>query len=113
MGKTIVAVADSTFPSLAPVEAVLSELDAELVIADEPTEQEILKVASQADALLVTYGQITASVIAGLKRCKVIGRMGLGVDNIDIDAATRAGIAVVYVPDYCVDEVSDHAMAML
>ncbi|MFV2034658.1 MAG: C-terminal binding protein, partial [Halocynthiibacter sp.] len=94
-------------------EAVFSELDAELVLADEPTEQEILKVASQADALLVTYGQITADVIAGLRNCKVIGRMGLGVDNIDIDAATMAGIAVVYVPDYCVDEVSDHAMAML
>ncbi|GAG22058.1 unnamed protein product, partial [marine sediment metagenome] len=47
------------------------------------------------------------------KKCKVISRMGLGVDNIDIEAATRAGIAVVYVPDYCVDEVSDHAMALL
>ena len=113
MGKTLVAVADSPFPNLNPAEAVLSELDAEMVLADEPTLEGILKVAAQADGLMVTYGQITADVIKGLKKCKVIGRFGLGVDNIDIEAATKAGIAVVYVPDYCIDEVSDHAMAML
>ena len=113
MGKTLVAVAESPFPNLNPAEAVLSELDAEMVMADEPTLEGILKVAAEADGLMVTYGQITADVIKGLKKCKVIGRFGLGVDNIDIDAATKAGIAVVYVPDYCIDEVSDHAMAML
>ena len=94
-------------------EEVLSELDAEIVIADEPTVERILNVAAQADGLMVTYGQITADVIVGLQKCKVIGRMGLGVDNIDIDAATKAGIAVVYVPDYCIDEVSNHAMALI
>ena len=113
MGKTLVAVADFPFPNLNPAEAVLSELNAEMVLADEPTLEGILKVAAQADGLMVTYGQITADVIKGLKKCKVIGRFGLGVDNIDIEAATKAGIAVVYVPDYCIDEVSDHAMAML
>ena len=82
-------------------------------MADEPTVEGILKVASEADGLMVTYGQITVDVIAGLEKCRVIGRFGLGVDNIDIEAATKAGIAVVYVPDYCIDEVSDHAMAML
>jgi len=113
MGKMTTAVADSPFPNLAPAQTVLAELGAELVMADEPTPAGILAVAAQAEALLITYAQISAEVIAGLQNCKVIGRMGLGVDNIDIDAATRAGIAVVYVPDYCVDEVSDHAMAML
>ena len=113
MGKPLIAVADSPFPNLNPAEAILSELDAELVMADEPTVEGILKVASEADGLMVTYGQITVDVIAGLEKCRVIGRFGLGVDNIDIEAATKAGIAVVYVPDYCIDEVSDHAMAML
>jgi len=108
-----IAVADSPFPNLDPAREVLSELGARLVMADEPTLEGILKVASQADALMVTYGQITAEVIDGLEKCKVIGRFGLGVDNIDVEAATNAGIAVVYVPDYCVDEVSDHAMALL
>jgi len=110
---TLIAVADSPFPNLDPAQAVLSEIDAEMVMADEPTLDGILKVAANADGLMVTYGQITADVIAGLEQCKVIGRFGLGVDNIDVDAATKAGIAVVYVPDYCIDEVSDHAMAML
>lgn len=113
MGKPLIAVADSPFPNLDPAATVLSELNAELVMADAPTPEGILAVARQADGLMVTYGKITAEVIAGLEKCKVIGRFGLGVDNIDIDAATKAGIAVVYVPDYCVDEVSDHAMAML
>jgi D-3-phosphoglycerate dehydrogenase / 2-oxoglutarate reductase len=113
MGAPLIAVADSPFPNLDPAKAVLSELNAELVMADAATPDGILAVARQADGLMVTYGQITAEVIAGLEKCKVIGRFGLGVDNIDVDAATKAGIAIVYVPDYCVDEVSDHAMAML
>ncbi len=113
MDAPLIAVADSPFPNLDPAMEILSELGAKLVMADEPTLEGILKVASQADALMVTYGKITADVIAGLEKCRVIGRFGLGVDNIDVEAATNAGIAVVYVPDYCVDEVSDHAMALL
>ncbi len=113
MGATLIAVADSPFPNLQPAEKVLAELDAEMVLAQDTTPEGILKVARQADGLMVTYGKITAEVIAGLEKCRVIGRMGLGVDNIDIEAATNRGIAVVYVPDYCVDEVSDHAMALL
>ena len=113
MGNPLIAVADSPFPNLDPAQAVLSEMDAEMVMASEPTVEGILDVAAEADGLIVTYAQITADVIAGMKKCKVIGRFGLGVDNIDIPAATKAGIAVVYVPDYCIDEVSDHTMAML
>jgi len=113
MDKPLIAISDSPFPNLTAAEEILSELDAEIVIADEPTVEKILYVATEADALMVTYGQITEDVITSLKKCKVIGRMGLGVDNIDIDAATKAGIAVVYVPDYCIDEVSNHAMALI
>ncbi len=54
-----------------------------------------------------------ASCCAQLTRCKAIGRFGLGVDNIDVPAATARGITVTYVPDYCMQEVSDHAMALL
>lgn len=113
MAAPLIAVADSPFPNLNPAKQVLSELGAKIAMAGEPTPDGILKVARDADGLMVTYGEITAEVIEGLNKCKVIGRMGLGVDNIDIDAATKAGIAVVFVPDYCVDEVSDHAMALL
>jgi D-3-phosphoglycerate dehydrogenase len=56
---------------------------------------------------------LPGELLKELKRCKVIGRFGLGVDNIDIPAAAQLGITVTYVPDYCVHEVSDHAMALL
>ena len=63
--------------------------------------------------MIVCYAQITAAILGGLTRCKVIGRTGLGVDNIDVPAAAARGITVTYVPDYCLREVSDHAMALL
>jgi len=56
---------------------------------------------------------LPGDLLRQLKRCRVIGRFGLGVDNIDIKAAAELGIAVTYVPDYCMQEVSDHAMALL
>ena len=82
-------------------------------MAEEPTPEKILEVAADADGVLATYGQVTAEIIAGLNNCKVIGRFGIGIDNIDINAAAAKGIAVTYAPVYCLDEVSDHAMALL
>jgi D-3-phosphoglycerate dehydrogenase len=108
-----VAVADSPFPSLDPAKEALARVNAELKMATEPTADGILAVARDADAVLVTYAKITGEMIGELKNCKSIGRFGIGVDNIDIAAATEAGIVVTYVPDYCFDEVSDHAMALL
>jgi D-3-phosphoglycerate dehydrogenase len=70
-------------------------------------------VARDADAVLVTYARLPGELLRELKRCKAIGRFGLGVDNIDLPAAKALGIAVNYVPDYCLREVSDHAMALL
>ncbi|HJO58799.1 MAG TPA: NAD(P)-dependent oxidoreductase, partial [Nitrospinaceae bacterium] len=113
MANPLVAVADSVFPSLDPAKEALARVNAELKLAEEATPDKILAVAAEADGLLVTYGQITAEVIAGLKNCKVIGRFGIGIDNIDIPVATDAGITVTYAPVYCLDEVSDHAMALL
>ena len=72
-----------------------------------------LPVARDADAVLVTYAKLPGGLLKELKRCKVIGRFGLGVDNIDLPAAAALGITVTYVPDYCLREVSDHAMALL
>ncbi len=113
MGNLLAAVVDSPFPSLDPAKEVLSGIGADLRMAKEPTPEEILKVARQADALFVTYGQVTGEIIDALEKCKVIGRFGIGTDNIDIAAATRKGIVVTYAPVYCLEEVSDHAMALL
>jgi len=113
MARTLIAVADSVFPNLDPALAELKPLDPELRLSKSGAAADILAVAEDADAVLVTYAKLPGELIRALKRCRAIGRFGLGVDNIDIPAATEKGISVTYVPDYCIEEVSDHAMAML
>ncbi len=113
MSDLIVAVADSPFPSLDPVEKVLRPLGARLSVSASSAASDILAVARDADALLVCYAKLSGELIRELTRCKVIGRTGLGVDNIDLAAARERKIVVTYVPDYCMDEVSDHAMALM
>jgi len=82
-------------------------------MASDSSPEAVLKVASGADALLVTYAKINADMIRQMGKCRIISRFGIGVDNVDLAAATAAGIVVTKVPDYCIDEVSDHAMALL
>jgi D-3-phosphoglycerate dehydrogenase len=113
MAGRVVAVTDSVFPSLEPAKAVLSKIGGELRLALEPTPEGILSVAREADAVLTTYAKVTAEMISQMTRCRVISRFGIGVDNVDIPTATSKGIVVTKVPDYCLDEVSDHAMALL
>src|ERR1700676_2319491 len=113
MARTLIAVTDSPFPSLDPAKKALARLDPEFRMAKSAAADDILAVARDADAILVTYAKLPGELLHQLTRCKVIGRFGLGVDNIDIKAAAELGIAVTYVPDYCMQEVSDHAMALL
>jgi D-3-phosphoglycerate dehydrogenase len=113
MARPLIAVTDSVFPSLDPAIAALKRIDPEIRMAKSGAADDILAVARDADAILVTYAKLPGDLLRQLKRCKAIGRFGLGVDNIDIPAATECGITVTYVPDYCLHEVSDHAMAML
>ena len=113
MPSLLVAVADSVFPNLDLARAVVSRAGAELRLASQPTPEGIVAAAREADALLVTYAKINGDMIREMKKCKIISRFGIGVDNVDIEAATRQRIVVTKVPDYCIDEVSDHAMALL
>jgi len=108
----IVAVTDSVFPSLEPEHRVLDPLGVELRAGQCRSEEEVVALARDANAILNCYAKMTARVIGELKHCKVIARYGIGVDNVDLAAATRAKIVVTNVPDYCVDEVSDHALAL-
>lgn len=75
----------------------------------------LIELASQAAGLLVCYAKLDESVIAAAARggCRVIARYGIGYDNIPVQAATRAGIVVTYVPDYCIGEVADHTVALM
>jgi len=113
MPKLFVGVSDSVFPNLDPAREVLARIGAELHLAKEPTAEAIMGVARDADALLATYAKITADMIPEMKKCRIISRFGIGVDNVDIPAASKAGIVVTRVPDYCIDEVSDHTLALL
>ena len=109
----IVAITDYVFPSLEPERAVLAPLGVDLRPQQCRTEEELIALAQDADAVLNCYAKITAHVIEKLRNCKIIARYGIGVDNVDLAAATRARILVTNVPDYCIDEVSDHALALL
>jgi D-3-phosphoglycerate dehydrogenase / 2-oxoglutarate reductase len=109
----IVAITDYVFPSLEPEHAVLEPLGVELRPQQCRSEDEIIALAQDADAILNCYAKMTARVIEKLNRCKIIARYGIGVDNVDLAAANKARILVTNVPDYCVDEVSDHALALM
>src|SRR5262245_48926651 len=113
MPRFLIAVTDSPFPSPDPAKAALARVDPELRMAKSAAADDVLAVARDADAILVTYAKLPRDLLRQLTRCKAIGRFGLGVDNIDIAAAAELGISVTYVPDYCMHEVSDHAMALL
>jgi len=113
MAGPVIAFTENIFPTLDPAKAALARLNPTLRMAKSTSAEDILEVARDADAILVTYAKLPRELIMQLTRCKAIGRFGLGVDNIDLPACKEKGIAVNYVPDYCIHEVSDHAVAML
>ena len=108
-----VLITDHVWPSTDPERAVLEAGGASVVVAPDGEEATLIELARDADAIMTCFAQVTENVVRAAERCVVIGRFGVGVDNIAVNTATELGIAVTYVPDYCVDEVSDHVMALL
>jgi len=108
-----VLITDHVWPSTDPERAVLEAGGASVVVAPDGEEATLVELARDADAIMTCFAQVTENVVRAAERCVVIGRFGVGVDNIAVNTATELGIAVTYVPDYCVDEVSDHVMALL
>jgi D-3-phosphoglycerate dehydrogenase len=90
-----------------------SGLDIELIGAEESRERGLAETTAGADALLVQFATIDATLISGLDRCQVISRYGIGVDMVDLSAAAAAGIPVANVPDFCIDEVSTQTIGFL
>ncbi|RPI34344.1 MAG: C-terminal binding protein [Chloroflexota bacterium] len=109
----VVPITDYVFPNLDPEHEVLGPLGVDLRPAQCKTPEEVAAHVRGADALLVCYAPVPAEVVAQLEGCRIIARYGIGVDNVDVEAATSAGIVVTNVPDYCIDEVSDHALALI
>jgi len=107
-----VVVSDQVFPSVEVERRILAEIDAELHVADG-TPAGVVTVGRNADAILNTYLPFDEALIRQLARCRIIARYGIGVDNLDLAAATRAGITVTNVPDYSVEEVAAHTLALI
>jgi len=92
---------------------LLSEIDCEIVEAQTKDEEDLILKCADADALIVQYAPITNRVIENMKKCKVISRYGIGIDTISIDSASKKGIFVCNVSDYCLDEVADHTLSLI
>jgi len=112
MTKYKVVVSDQVFPTVDVERALLADIDAELVVASGDVDQ-VLSVAGDADAVLNTYLPWSADSIGRLQKCRIIARYGIGFDNVDLAAARAAGIVVTNVPDYSVEEVATHGLALI
>ena len=109
-----IAITDYSFPSLDVEESILRPLGHEIVAWKEKrTAAELPQLVADADAVITQFAPVTADVIASMRQAKVIVRYGIGVDNVDLDAAKARGIPVCNVPDYCIDEVADQTLAFL
>lgn len=108
-----ILITDYAWSSIEPERQVLAKVGAALIAADTGDEAELKTFAPTMDGILTCWNPVREPVIVAAKKCQVIARYGIGLDNIDVDVATEQGIVVTNVPAYCMDEVSDHAMGLL
>jgi D-3-phosphoglycerate dehydrogenase len=108
-----VIVTDDRYGSYAEETAVLKEIGASVEVHNLGDEAETAQVLRDADGILVNLHPLPATVIQELQKCRVISRYGVGYDNVSVEAATAKGIWVTRVPDYCLEDVSDQALALL
>jgi dihydroxy-acid dehydratase len=108
-----VVIADYDFGNADVERKIIGGAGFELVPAQCKTEDEVISIARDADAVITQYARVGARAVDAFTRCRVIARYGTGVDIVDVDAATRRGIQVTNAPNsWCSDEVSDHAVAL-
>ena len=88
-------------------------MGAELILAQVREEKDLIRVCKEADGIINQYAPLTRRVFENLPKCRVVARYGVGVDSIDLKAATDLGIIVANVPDYCIDEVANHTLALI
>ena len=111
--KFRVLLTDRAWPDFELERAVLEEVDAEVIEAPDQNEATLIRLARDVDAIGTCWAHVTESVVQAATRCRTIARFGIGLDNIAVDTATQLRIPVTNVPDYCVDEVSEHTLALL
>lgn len=111
-GRPRVIITDCNHGTIVPEQQILNGF-AEIELHQRSDEEGLLGVCLDADGIITQYGCFSRRVLKALRRCKVICRYGVGVDTVDLAAATEFGIIVAFVPDYCTDEVSNHAAALI
>jgi D-3-phosphoglycerate dehydrogenase / 2-oxoglutarate reductase len=108
-----VLMTDRAWPDCSIERDILSRIGAQLVEAPNGDETTLIGLARESDAIGTNWAQVTDKVIRAVPRCRIVARFGIGLDNICVKTATELGIPVTNVPDYCVCEVSDHALALI
>ncbi len=109
-----IAITDYSFPDLGIEEGILRPLGHELVaLKDKRPPSEIAAFVGDSDAVITQFAPVNAEVIGAMRQAKVIVRYGIGVDNVDLEAARARNIPVCNVPDYCIDEVANHTLAFI
>jgi D-3-phosphoglycerate dehydrogenase len=108
-----ILITDYAWDTLAIEQRIFEPLGAELLVAEAGAEDELLRLAPYADAIMTNWKRVSAATLDAAPNCITVARYGVGVDNIAVDHATELGILVSNVPDYCVEEVSDHTLALL
>jgi D-3-phosphoglycerate dehydrogenase / 2-oxoglutarate reductase len=109
-----IAITDYNFPNLEIEEGILKAAGHEVVAWKEKRSgTELVELVREADAVITQFASVNSEIIASMQQAKAIVRYGIGVDNVDLDAARRRGIPVCNVPDYCIDEVADHTLAFI
>ncbi|MBI4661032.1 MAG: C-terminal binding protein [Verrucomicrobia bacterium] len=112
MAKFKVILIKHGYPNVEYERKVVTDAGGEFFDGDKLSEEEEQRICAEAEGILVRWRKITPGLIKTFRRCKIIVRYGVGTDNVDVDAATEAGIMVGHLPTYCLDEVSNHAIAL-
>jgi len=111
--ERIVLVTDHPWSSIDAEVETLAGVGARLVLAQTGEQAELVELARDADAILTCFARTSEAVVAAAERLQVIGRYGIGVDNIAVDMASARGVLVTNVPSYCEHEVAEHALALM
>ena len=111
--STKVYVTDYEYATLEPEKRELNKIGAIMIPKQCKTEEDVIRECKDASGLIDQYAPITRKVMESLPDLKVVGGYGVGVNTIDVDAATELGIQVLNVPDYCMDEVSNQAISLM
>ena len=111
--KPTIVVTDYKFPDLALEQAAAEHAGCVLIGHHCESEAELRAAVTDADAVITQFARLSAPVVAAMTRARAIVRYGIGVDNVDLDAARQHGIPVANIPDYCIDEVADHTLSFI